>query len=183
MKFVLKMAWRDSRASRRRLLFYSCSIVLGIAALVAIGSFRENLGRAVEEQSKSLLGADLAVTSRQPFTDAARAHFAGLGGEQARETAFSSMVVFPTRGGQTRLVQVRALEGGFPFYGEAVTAPAGALARLREGDPAILEETLLAQFGLKVGDPVRIGAATFTVAGALRKIPGESPVVTLLAPR
>ena len=53
-----------------------------------------------------------------------QAHLAGLGGTQAREVAFTSMIVFPTRGGQTRLVQVRALEGGFPFYGEAVTLPA-----------------------------------------------------------
>jgi len=117
MNFILKMAWRDTRASRRHLLLFSLSIVLGVAALVAIGSFRDNLRRAVENQSKGLLGADLAVTSRQKLPDAARAYLAGLGGEASRETAFSSMIVFPTRGGQTRIVQVRALEGGFPFYG------------------------------------------------------------------
>lgn len=183
MNFIFKMAWRDSRASRRHLLFYSLSIVLGIAALVAIGSFRDALRRGVEEQSKGLLGADLAVTSRSALTGEARAFLTTLGGEQARETMFSSMVVFPTRGGRTRLVQVRALEGGFPFYGDLVTAPADAFARLREGDFAVMEETLLAQFGVRVGDPVRIGEATFTVAGALRKIPGESPAVTMLAPR
>jgi len=183
MNFILKMAWRDTRASRRRLVLFSLSIVLGVAALVAIGSFRDNLRQTVENQSKGLLGADLAVTSRQKLPDEARAYLAGLGGETSRETAFSSMIVFPTRGGQTRIVQVRALEGGFPFYGEVVTAPAGAFANLRAGDQAILEDTLLAQFGVKVGDPVRIGEATFTVAGALQKIPGESPAVAMLAPR
>lgn len=183
MTFILKMAWRDSRASRRRLALYSCSIVLGVAALVAIGSFRDNLRLAVEQQSKGLLGADLAVTSRQKLTAAAQTFLDGLGGEQARETAFSSMIVFPTRGNQTRIVQVRALEGGFPFYGEVVTAPAGAFAQLRTGDFAVIEETLLAQFGVRVGDPVRIGEATFTIAGALQKIPGESPAVAMLAPR
>jgi putative ABC transport system permease protein len=183
MNFILKMAWRDTRASRRRLVLFSLSIVLGVAALVAIGSFRDNLRRAVENQSKGLLGADLAVTSRQKLPDEARAYLAGLGGESSRETAFSSMIVFPTRGGQTRIVQVRALEGGFPFYGEVATAPAGAFAQLRAGDHAILEDTLLAQFGVKLGDPVRIGEATFTVAGALQKIPGESPAVAMLSPR
>ena len=62
------MAWRDSRASRRRLGLYSLSIVLGIAALVAVGSFSENLRRAIGDQTKSLLGADLVVTSRQAFS-------------------------------------------------------------------------------------------------------------------
>jgi len=110
MNFILKMAWRDSRASRRRLALFSLSIVLGVAALVAIGSFRDNLRQAVADQAKTLLGADLAVTSRHELTADVRAYFAHLVGEQSRETAFSSMVVFPTRGGETRIVQVRARE-------------------------------------------------------------------------
>ena len=36
MSFILSMAWRDTRASRRRLTFVSLSIVLGIAALVGL---------------------------------------------------------------------------------------------------------------------------------------------------
>jgi putative ABC transport system permease protein len=183
MSFIFKMAWRDSRASRRRLALFALSIVLGVAALVSIGSFRDNLRQAMADQSKSLLGADLAVTSRQRLTDAVRGFLDGLGGEQSRETSFSSMIVFPTRGGQTRIVQVRALEGGFPFFGEVVTEPAGAFSRLHAGDYAVLEDSLLAQFGLSVGDPVRVGDATFTIAGALKKIPGESPAVAMLAPR
>jgi len=183
MNFIFKMAWRDSRASRRRLLLFSCSIVLGVAALVAIGSFGDNLRQAVADQSKQLLGADLAVTSRQPIPAELDTRMAGLGAATARETSFSSMIVFPTHGGQTRIVQVRALEGGFPFYGRAVTTPAGAFAAVAAGGHAVLENTLLAQFGLRVGDPVRIGAATFTIAGALDKMPGESPAVAMLAPR
>jgi len=36
------------------------SSIIGIAALVAITSFTENLEEAVHNQSKTLLGADLA---------------------------------------------------------------------------------------------------------------------------
>ena len=55
------MAWRDSRRSRPRLVVFSCSIVLGVAALTAIGSLSHNLARAMTEQSKTLLGADLVL--------------------------------------------------------------------------------------------------------------------------
>lgn len=61
------MAWRDTRRSRGRLLLFSSSIVLGVAALAAIGSLGANLERAVEEQARTLLGADLAISSRQPL--------------------------------------------------------------------------------------------------------------------
>jgi putative ABC transport system permease protein len=184
MNFVLKMAWRDSRASRRRLLLASLSIVLGIAALVAIGSFNANLRRAIDEQAKTLLGADLEVTSRSTLTDEAKAFLRDLGGQRSEEVAFATMVVFPTAEGQTRLVSLRALEGGFPFYGTFKTAPEGAPENLRTGgNVAILERTLLEQFGLSVGDPVRLGTETFTVIGALEQIPGESAAVATLSPR
>jgi len=183
MNFILNMAWRDSRASRRRLMLVSLSVVLGIAALVGIGSFADNLKRTVELQTKALLGSDLTISSRQAFPAEAEAFFKTLGGERSDEISLGSMVSFPTRGDQRRLVQVRALEGGFPFYGELVTAPAGAMAKLADGKGALLEETLLVQFGVQVGDEVTIGRATFTVAGSLKKIPGESAAIAMFSPR
>ncbi len=185
MNFILKMAWRDSRASRRRLVLFSLSVVLGIAALVAIGSFSANLRVGIDDQAKGLLGADLVVTARQPISPEAQAHLDALGGEQAREVSFSSMMVFPSpEGDRTRLVQVRAVEGRFPFYGEFLTRPADVPARLAAGGPVVvLEETLLSQFGLEPGDTVRLGRVTFTVAGAVLKVPGDSVAITQLAPR
>ena len=53
------MAWRDSRKSRQRLLLFISSIVLGIAALVAINSFSYNLEKSIAGQAKELLVADL----------------------------------------------------------------------------------------------------------------------------
>ncbi|GAB1488916.1 ABC transporter permease [Opitutaceae bacterium] len=184
MNFIFKMAWRDSRASRKRLLLFSLSIVLGIAALVAIGSFTTNLQTAIDGQAKGLLGADLAVESRSALTPEAQQFLDELGGEQSREIMFASMVVFPSAGGQTRLISLRALEGGYPFYGEFLTQPSGVASRLAAGEQvAILETSLLSQYGLSIGDPVRIGEQTFTIAAALENVPGESAAIAQLSPR
>jgi len=185
MTFILKMAWRDSRASRRRLLLFSLSVVLGIAALVSIGSFGVNLEHAVDDQAKGLLGADLAIFSRTAPGEAVQHRLDALGGEQARELGFSSMMAFPTANNLTRLVAVRAMEGNFPFYGDFTTEPVGAPARLHAGgDVVILEETVLRQFNLKIGDPVKLGKSTFTVVGALKKLPGEATAIAAtFAPR
>jgi putative ABC transport system permease protein len=184
MTFILKMAWRDSRASRKRLLLFSLSVVLGIAALVAIGSFTVNLRQAIDDQAKGLLGADLVVTSRTEFSAPVLEHLAAIGGERSRTREFSSMLVFQSANDATRLVQVRAVEANFPFFGEFEAVPADAPAELRTGKQVvILEETLLTQFGVKVGDPVKLGQAVFTIAGALKNVPGETAAISTFAPR
>ncbi len=183
MSFILKMAWRDTRASRRRLLLFSLAIVLGVAALVAIGSLRDNLRTAIDDQTKSLLGADLTVNSRSEFQGEAAKYFATLGEARAREISFNSMLLVPREGGPTRLVQVRAIEGEFPFYGDFNTEPDDARAALRGGLNAVLEESLMVQFGLKPGDHIRLGSTEYRVAGGLRAIPGEAMAVTQMAPR
>jgi len=182
MKFILKMAWRDTRASRRRLVLFSLAIVLGVAALVAIGSLRDNLRAAIEDQTKALLGADLVITSRAKLTAEANQFIDSLGGEQSREITFNSMLVVPGSGA-TRLVQVRALQGDFPFYGEFDTTPAGARAELKRGAGAVIEDSLLVQFGLKPGDKIKLGASEFTLAGGLLRVPGEAAAVATIAPR
>ena len=184
LRFILKMAWRDSRASRRRLLLFSLSIVLGVAALVAIGSVGENLRVAIDKEARGLLGADLEVSSRSKLTPEVEQYLTGLGGRQAREVSFPTMVVFPSARSQTRLVTLRGLEGSYPFYGSLLTDPPEAAGRLAAGEPVlVLEETLLSQFGLKPGDPVKLGTGTFTVAGGLKKIPGDAPGLTAMSPR
>src|SRR5438270_9626352 len=109
-RFIVRMAWRDSRSSRWRLLLFSISITLGIAALIAIGLFRASLAQAIDDQSRSLLGADLVVESSRPFTPEQEHILRSLGQTQAREVRFRTMALFPKSGG-TRLVQMRALDG------------------------------------------------------------------------
>src|SRR5262252_8205216 len=59
------IAWRESRTARRRLLLYMSSISLGVAALVAIDSFASNVTESVRDQSRALLGGDVAFGARQ----------------------------------------------------------------------------------------------------------------------
>ena len=181
MNFILKMAWRDTRASRRRLLLYSLSIVLGVAALIGISSLGDSLRAAVDSQAKGLLGADLSATARQTFSEKALARFRTAGGEMAQGIGTTTMATFGN--GAHRLVHLTAIEGGFPFYGEVETAPAGAFAQLGDGHGAIVEETALTQAGVAIGGEIKIGPTTFTIVGALKKYPGQSPFASMFAPR
>lgn len=176
-----RMAWRDSRASRKRLLLFSTSIVLGIAALAAIGSLGQNMKWAVEEQARSLLGADLALSSREPFSPEAEKLIQRIGGQQARETLISTMIYFSATG-RTRLVQLRAVSDGYPFYGHLDSLPAGASGDFRNGG-ALLDGMLLEQFKATPGDSIKLGTLTTKIVGELKNVPGEALAMSSVAPR
>ncbi len=184
--WLWRIAWRDSRTHRKRLLLFVSAIVLGVASLVAITSFGRNLEEAVNDQAKTLLGADLMISSRQPFGPEAAALLDSLGRQpgmqQAREVVFASMAYFPKNGG-TRLVQIRALSGMFPFYGELQTVPANAIHRFRQGTGLLVDQSLMLQYRLAAGDSVKIGHKTFAVLGELTKAPGQAAAASVIAPR
>ena len=179
--WLARMAWRDSRSHRGRLLLFVSSISLGIGSLVAVGTLSAAMEKSVDDQANTLLGADLEISSRSPFSQAARSLFSELGGRQSEQARFSSMAYFS--GGRGRLVQVRTLGSGFPYYGSLETTPSDAPRRLAEEAAALVDETLMIQFGAAVGDSIRVGALDFLIAGRLLKIPGETPMAASLEPR
>jgi putative ABC transport system permease protein len=62
------MAWRDSRRNRSRLLLFISSIILGIAAMVAIYSLGDNMSDEIDRQAAALLGADLEISSNKEMS-------------------------------------------------------------------------------------------------------------------
>jgi len=183
-RFVLRMAWREGRASRRRLMLLTGAIAAGVAALVAINSFTVNLTDSVSAQARALLGADLAISSRRPFTEPVQALVDSLAttDRAARVTSFAAMAYVPRTTG-VRLVQVRALEPQYPFYGEIVTQPAGLWPRLAEGGLVLVDPTLLPALGATIGDTLSLGEATFTIAGTVDNFPGTVAIASAFGPR
>jgi putative ABC transport system permease protein len=180
--WLIRMAWRDSRKNRARLLLFVSSIVLGIAALVAIQSFGENLKAQIELEAKALLGADLEIEGRQPVPEGILKMLDSLGAQTIREVNFASMVQATGTGG-TRLVNVRAVEKGYPFYGNLETVPAAAGKTFTgQGASAVAAEGLLQQLGATPGDTLAVGAGRFTLLGAVKKVPGQSGIAATVAP-
>ena len=180
--WLLKMAWRDSRRNRNRLLLFISSIVLGIAALVAINSFSVNLQRDINREAKTLLGADLVLEGRQTAPDSILQLFDSLQVESSTNVGFISMVLFP-QSGNSRLAFINALEGDFPFYGNFNTEPKTAARSFRTGGrKALVDKSLMIQFGVAPGDTVKIGDVYFTVEGKLNALPGQAQITSSIAP-
>ena len=188
IRFVLALAWREGRSSARRGLLIVLAIAIGVGALVAINSFTDNLRESVRQQARALLGADLQLGSSGPFSPRAEALI-----EQIRRTAtppadvvrlvsFGAMALKPG-GATTRLVQVLAVDPGYPLYGTIVTAPAGEWTRLAETGGAIVDTTLLASLAAQVGDELAIGDARFPIRATIENMPGDVGVRSAIGPR
>ncbi|MBL4675579.1 MAG: ABC transporter permease [Mucilaginibacter sp.] len=179
--WLVRMAWRDSRHNRSRLVLFISSIVFGIAALVAIYTFQDNISRNIDSQAATLIGADLSISTNKPVDKAIKPLLDSLGEQRSVERSFVSMVYFPKNGG-TRLAQIRALKGAFPYYGSLETAPKAAGKSFRKnGRQALVDRSLMLQYNLKVNDSVKVGELTFLIAGVLNKAPGQTGISSSIA--
>lgn len=182
---LFRLAWRESRTARRRLMLYMSSISLGVAALVAIDSFAANVQQSIKEQSRTLMGGDLNLRARQGFSAAADSLLDSLsvaGYPSAKIISFASMATAHPSG-NTRLTQVRAVSPGFPFYGEVLTEPAGRWQELHGGRYVMVDPSLLIGLDARVGDTLRIGYARFEIRASLTNIPGDPGIAATIGPR
>jgi putative ABC transport system permease protein len=182
--FALRMATRELRATPRRMALLMGTVAVGVAALVAINSFTDNLQDSVQQQARGILGADLSFSSRQPFSGRTEALVDSLArrAELARITSFAAMAYVPRTAG-TRLVQVAAVEGGYPFYGQIGTEPREAWRRLQTGRHVIVDPSLLSALNARIGDTLALGEARFGIIGTITTTASEAGFRFALGPR
>ncbi|HSW28183.1 MAG TPA: FtsX-like permease family protein [Longimicrobiales bacterium] len=183
--FALRLALWESRRGFRRVGVYMASITLGVAALVSIHSFREDVARSVQAEADVLMGANARLSSRRAFPDSV-AHvldsLAAEGVPQSRVTTAVTMVLAPSSG-SVRLLQVEANDGGFPYYGKVVTRPEGAWGRqVREGG-ILVDPAVLTQLNVSLGDTLVVGRARLPLLGTVEDMPTDVGFQTATGPR
>ncbi|MDQ3518956.1 MAG: ABC transporter permease [Gemmatimonadota bacterium] len=179
------MAWRESRNGRRRLLLFMSAISAGVAALVAIDSLSSNVTRSVRQQSRTLLGGDIAFSSRREFPATVERILDSLprsGIRVSRVTTFGSMATVAHTEG-TRYAQIRAVTAEYPFYGVIETTPARRWPELHRGRNALVDPSLLISLDANVGDSLSLGFTRFAIIGTIESVPGDPGITAALGPR
>jgi putative ABC transport system permease protein len=187
LRFVSGMVRRELRSAGKRFGFYGSCMAIGIAVVVGLHSLREAVNDAVDLRSKELLGADLRLESRDPLGPEIMAALEPLMAkaldEPTRVTRLGSMAL-AERSGRSRLVDLLAIEGVYPVYGEVWTEPAYRWSEFgKQAGRVFVDSTLLVQLDLEVGDSLRIGGESFEVAAAVKKAPGSFGLQVEIAPR
>ncbi len=181
ISFLLKTAYRDSRKDRGKLILFMSSIVLGVAALVAINSFNYNLVENIDDEAKSLLGADMVVSGDQVISDSLFLKLDSLDGEMASEIEMFSMSYMP-KADESQFVRIKALQGDFPFYGEMLTDPKTAVRSFQKDNTVLVDDGMMLQYGLENGDSIRLGKFMFVISGRLMSSFGSIGAGSTFAP-
>ncbi len=179
MTFIVRMVWRELRASWRRLLFFFACVAVGVAAIVTLRSIIQSLRIGLVREARATIASDVLVTTNRPWTDEVRRD---LDQELARAPVegrtesieVATMVRAESGTPVASMVELRGVERGYPFYGSLVLQNGQPYSHaLVEGDGALVRPELLARLGVKAGDRIVIGGRSFTVRGIIDQEPGR----------
>jgi putative ABC transport system permease protein len=172
---TLRLALREMRGGVRGFYVFIACLALGVMAIAAIGSLTGSLTEGLTDQSRVILGGDVAFTLIQREVSPAERAFLSARGDLSVAATMRAMA--RTADGRAALVEVKAVDGAYPLYGSVAVEPAGDLAvtLARRGDAfgAVADPALLTRLNLQPGDRVTIGAATFDLRAALRNEPDK----------
>ncbi len=183
----MRMAWRETRGAYRHFVYFLVCLTVGVAALVGVQSFADSVERTVARSAKSLLGADVDIRGTQPLSPDSAAVIARLGEQGVTVTRVRELVAMAQSaheaGARTQLVELKAVEPGYPFYGRLATDPDRPLSSLVGQGRALVHDSLLTRLGLTVGDHLRIGDLDFRISGVITEEPDRSAGIFSLGPR
>src|SRR5688572_692943 len=181
MNFVLLMALREVRASWRRLVFFFVCVAIGVGAIVLLRSVIQTVRGTLASESRAMIAADVSIGTNRPWTPELRADLdralAQTPVRDRHETIDVATMVRPADGdgaAAARMVELRAVQPGFPFYGTVVLQDGRPYSHDMVANRGVLvRPELLTQLGIEVGDRLLIGGQPFTVRGVIAQEPGR----------
>lgn len=137
------------------------------------------IDKSIYAQSRDLIAGDLVLRASYPVDENWLAEAKRMGLTLSRQMQFTTMSYAP-EGDTPQLALVKAADNLYPLYGELETQPVGLKA---EKGTALVDARLLALLGIKVGDNIDVGDATFTISGVLVQEPDSGFNPFQIAPR
>ena len=188
MYFAFRNALREIRNNRSFCIFYIANLAIGLVGFLTVDSFKRSLEEKVIFESKTLLGADIAIRARRSLSDEESLKIQKILPPETNNVSvidFYSMIAGPT--GRSRLVKVVAMEPEFPFYGEfELGNPEKHIHSnnsLHDGMNIWIYPELKSQLGIKVGDAIKLGDARLVVSDLVVKDSGLQFQPAELAPK
>ncbi|MDA9865250.1 FtsX-like permease family protein [bacterium] len=184
-----RIARRELRGGIKGFRIFLACLILGVAAIAAIGSVREAIREGLEREGATILGGDAELELTYRFATAEeRAWMDDRAINVAELVDFRSMVVVGQ--GETAeraLTQVKGVDAAYPLLGEVVLEPEMPLAAALDGADglpgAVMERILVDRLELTVGDRFNLGTQAFILTAVLIREPDSATGGFGLGPR
>lgn len=183
LMLALRLLGRDMRSGEVRVL--SLAAIIAVTSVTSVAFFTDRVQQLLEQQANVLMGADLVIKSdhlpRSYFYRSARQQ--GL--RVAQTVSFLSMV---QAGGHNQLTAVKAVSKDYPLRGELRVAPRRFApdhvthAKPRTGTVWV-DERLLGDLNIQVGDHITLGVSDFTISEVISHEPDRGGSLFNIAPR
>jgi len=190
--------WRDFRSGELNLLIIS--VVLAVAALTAVGFFSDRLQAGLWRDARQLLGGDAVVVSDKPTPANFQQKAQALGLKTNATLSFPSMArADDAKGGETKLVALKAVSEGYPLRGQmsllnlqgsdaikpdlSKSYPAKPTREVPQPGQAWVDPALLEVLNLQMGDALWLGDKSFQIAALIDREPDRGAGFMNFAPR
>ncbi|MDP2061721.1 MAG: drug:proton antiporter [Phaeovulum sp.] len=173
MRLALRIARRELRGGIAGFRVFLLCLILGVAAIAAVGTVRAAIQAGLDAQGAELLGGDAQLEfSYRAATEDERAWMAARAVEMSEIIDFRSMLVMGEGDTAERgLTMVKAVDGAYPLLGAVGLDPPMPFAEAMAGaggKPGVVVDGVLAdRMGLQVGDAVRLGVKSFVMTARL----------------
>jgi len=112
---LVRLAWRDLRASGAQLWVLCACLALGVTLIAASGGLFQQVSRGLLADTRALFGGDLEVRTRAPLR-AQELAWMRARGEVSLLMEFRTMLRTPD--GRLQLVALQSYDDAYPLYGE-----------------------------------------------------------------
>jgi putative ABC transport system permease protein len=182
----LRLAARELRGGLAGFRIFLACLALGVAAIAAVGSVSSSIVTGLRQDARGLLGGDLELRLLyRPATEDQLRYLAG-GGALAEMRDMRSMARRPD-GEKRTLVELKAVDDGYPLYGELLLDPAQTPEQalgLRNGRWGVaVDPLILSRLGLKLGNMLRVGDADLEIRATVAREPDLGGIGFVLGPR
>lgn len=188
---AVRLAARDLRGGLRGFRLFVACLALGVAAIAGVGAFSDAVVAGLQANARELLGGDVDIRLHNRKMDPDALAYVERRTEEISVALDMRAMASPAKknnGGRERsLVELKAVDGAYPLLGaltlDPPMAPKDAFAKKDGAFGAAVDPNLLDRLGIKIGDSVRVGDATFQVRAAIVKEPDRIASVVNFGPR
>ena len=186
LSVAAKLAARELRGGLRGFRIFLGCVILGVAAIAAVGTMRESIAEGLMQEGARLLGGDAEIELTYRFAnEEERAWITETALQSSEIVDFRSMAVVP--GGARGLTQVKAVDDAYPLVGKVTLSPATPLDQALAGADglpgAVMHPLLIDRLGIAPGDRFRLGTQAFRLMAALEAEPDNTTAGFGLGPR